>query len=339
MARVARICATSVAREPSPPGRQLCPARGVSRGIESHVNPSPPRGRHFDGRRGPGGRQRAPLMMLNHRCLIQTSMSSAARKGLGVKRPHSFPRLTPWGYGTCRPKGLDSAPLLGAWSCQLGTRICHVTGQQVASCHQVGIMRRARSRHETCRKGPTPVGQVEARDLPQSPRIAREPRRARSRHETYRVDCTTCIFRTYAEDSDICPPRPCGDHRGLCPQTPKVCRLGARTGQGEREPAVHADSRACPGTGTSARGAPQQSPVLSTSTHKSDVLCHRVKHAGPPTHDRSPGTPEPGRCCNLKHGLSPLPSAPEDGSGGRDRTGPGNDPQPQGCGTFPEPLR
>ncbi len=143
----------------------------------------------------------------------------------------------------------------------------------------------------------------------------------------------------YAEDSDICPPRPCGDHRGLCPQTPKVCRLGARTGQGEREPAVHADSRACPGTGTSARGAPQQSPVLSTSTHKSDVLCHRVKHAGPPTHDRSPGTPEPGRCCNLKHGLSPLPSAPEDGSGGRDRTGPGNDPQPQGCGTFPEPLR
>ena len=81
MARVARICATRMPRGTSPPGRQLCLARGVSRGIASYVNPSPAPGRHFDARMGPGRRQRIPLMMLNHRRPIQTSMSCAAPKG------------------------------------------------------------------------------------------------------------------------------------------------------------------------------------------------------------------------------------------------------------------
>ncbi len=106
MVRAARRGATHVSRGTNPSGRQLCPARGVSRGFASYVNPSPARGGTLILEGGPDLRQRASVMMVNHGCPIQTSMFSAARKGLGAKRPHGFPRLTPWGYRTCRPKGL-----------------------------------------------------------------------------------------------------------------------------------------------------------------------------------------------------------------------------------------
>ncbi len=137
MARAARTCATCVPRGTSPSGRQLCPARGVSRGIASYVNPSPAPGRHFGIGRGTGRRQRIPLMMLNHRRPIQTSMSCAAPEGAWREAAARFPQAYAMGLQHLSPQG--------AW---LATR----------------------SRHETCRDGArrakTTEGTVEVRDLP-----------------------------------------------------------------------------------------------------------------------------------------------------------------------------
>ena len=104
MARVARIRATRMSRGTSPSGRQLCPARGVSRGIASHVNPSP-QGRHFDDRKAPGGRQRASRMMLNNRCTIRTSMPSAAPEGAWREATAQFPQAYAVGLKNLSPQG------------------------------------------------------------------------------------------------------------------------------------------------------------------------------------------------------------------------------------------
>ncbi len=149
MARVARIRATRMSRGTSPSGRQLCPARGVSRGIASHVNPSP-QGRHFDDRKAPGGRQRASRMMLNNRCTIRTSMPSAAPEGAWREATAQFPQAYAVGLKNLSPQGAS-----------LTTRSRHET------CHNAARRPcRARSRYETCHNG------------------ARRPCRARSRHET-----------------------------------------------------------------------------------------------------------------------------------------------------------
>ena len=182
MARVARICATRVARGTSPSGRQLCPARGVSRGIASYVNPSPAPGRHFGIGRGTGRRQRIPLMMLNHRRPIQTSMSCAAPEGAWREAAARFPQAYAMGLQDLSPQG--------AW---LATRSRHETCRNDQR-HQYGERERpalapytpplrvwtiSRTLPVPAGRAPRanklvhathlalPVGQVEARDLPQ----------------------------------------------------------------------------------------------------------------------------------------------------------------------------
>ncbi len=142
MARVARICATRVARGTSPSGRQLCPARGVSRGIASYVNPSPAPGRHFGIRRGPGRRQRIPLMMLNHRRPIQTSMSCAAPEGAWREAAARFPQAYAMGLkGPVAPRGLTRGPIeardLPRWLASCEDLVGHGRGTRPATIARV----------------------------------------------------------------------------------------------------------------------------------------------------------------------------------------------------------
>ncbi len=137
MARVARICATRMPRGTSPPGRQLCLARGRQPWDRVASQPKPRQGRHFDDRRGPGQRQRIPLMMLNHRHPIQTSMSCAAPEGAWREAAARFPQAYAMGLQDLSPQG--------AWL---------ATGPRHETCRNGARgPRRARSRNETCHNG------------------------------------------------------------------------------------------------------------------------------------------------------------------------------------------
>ncbi len=41
-------------------------------------------------------------------CPTPACLAQSARKELGAKRPHGFPRLAPWGFRICRPNGLPA---------------------------------------------------------------------------------------------------------------------------------------------------------------------------------------------------------------------------------------
>ena len=62
---------------------------------------------------------------------------------------------------------------------------------------------------------------------------------------------------------------------------PEVFRIVARTCLGRPEPTAGAGSRACPGTGASARVAPHQSPILSAAKHDCPSIMASVNHDCP----------------------------------------------------------